>query len=67
MVTEEHASDADETSKRRLFDGVHAHFRPPVLTMPDARDGCRQNSQLPNEPPAWVETDTAVIQDGRMH
>ena len=45
------ASDADETSKRRRFPDGYAHFRPPVATTPDARDGYRQN----------------VIQDGRVY
>ena len=60
------ASDADETSKRRLFDGVHAHFRPPVLTMPDARDGCRQNFRSPNEPSAWVEAERPLVSEGKI-
>ena len=60
-----HASDADETSKRRIFDGVCAHFRPPVATMPDVRDGYRQNSRSPNEPPAYSEAGAPLVSEGK--
>lgn len=62
-----HALDADEMSERRTFPDGHAHFRPPALTTPDARDGYRQKSRSPNESPAWIEADTAFPQGGRKH
>ena len=60
-----HASDADETSERRQFDGVYVHFRPPVLTMPDARDGYRQNFRSLNEPPAYSEAGAPLVSEGK--
>ena len=66
-VIGEFASDADETSERQAFAGEHVHFRPPVSATPDVRDGCRQNSRSPNEPPAWFKARTAFIQGGRKH